>query len=73
MHFLKKFRLLPVSDVLPGPWPLPACRFLIRGGSELSPSSKVRDFVPDFLSSKKFEVRELVHEPENFSFMKLFF
>ncbi len=43
-----------------------------RGGSELSSSSKVRDFAPDFQSSKKFEVREQVHEPKNLSFFKLF-
>ena len=43
-----------------------------RGGSELSSSSKVRDFAPDFQSSKKFEVREQVHEPKKISFFNFF-
>ncbi len=40
-----------------------------RHGSELSSSSKTRVFVSGFRSSKKFEVRTKVREPEIFDFL----
>ncbi len=46
------------------------CWVLFRHGSELSSSSKTRVFVSGFRSSKKFEVRTKVREPDIFDFSK---